>query len=145
MLISMAWDLRRHVLKTSRSRFIKSNLCTTFTAWSVHSYLPQGLHLQELIILIVSLQKSIRMAYFDSLEASPDSEPEVPPQHVAHCLDVLRQDILCTGDDTPTPIHQHGHGQEDKKGEMRKCKDWGKLVEWTQGEERGSCFSMSGH
>ncbi|KAH7345862.1 hypothetical protein BKA66DRAFT_517192 [Pyrenochaeta sp. MPI-SDFR-AT-0127] len=84
--------------------------------------------------------KNIRRAYFDALEASPDSKPLISPRHIDHCLDTLRQDIMCFADDTPMPTISQRHKIGD--GQPRKCKDWDALVRWTQEPERQSCFKM---
>ena len=64
----------------------------------------------------------------------------VPTEHFYHCLDTLRQDLMCLADDTPMPtpyaIHHVGNGQ------IRQCRDWRRLVEWTQEPERHACYRM---
>ena len=57
--------------------------------------------------------------------------------HVVHCLDALRQDVLCSADDTPryavlkkeTPT---GGGQ------YRHCRDWSELEAWAK--EQTACW-----
>lgn len=85
-------------------------------------------------------QKNIRRAYFDALAADPSSEPLIPPGHIAHCLDTIRQDVMCHADDTPMPTINERHKIGD--GQVRMCKDWGALVAWTQEPERQACFKM---
>ena len=56
--------------------------------------------------------------------------------HLFHCLDGLRQDIMCTADDTPMPApvaHHVGDGQ------TRKCRDWGKLQAWATRLDQHAC------
>ena len=64
----------------------------------------------------------------------------VPTEHVLHCLDTLRQDMQCLADDTPMPTipkkHHIGNGQ------IRQCRDFDALVEWSQDPERHACFKM---
>ena len=79
-------------------------------------------------------QRLIRTAYFDYRRALNQSVPFV---HINHCLDALRQDIICHADDTPRyttadtlPIS--GLGQQ------RQCRDWKRLQAWAS--ERGSCY-----
>lgn len=82
-------------------------------------------------------QKSLRKVYTDMQRGNPQI---VPSAHFHHCLDTLRQDIMCLADDTLMPtinaIHQIGNGQ------ARQCRDWDKLVAWTQEPERHACFRM---
>ena len=80
------------------------------------------------------------MAYLDAL----DGKQSMPPQHVAHCLDVLRQDVMCGADDTPTAFHGHGGERRDGGQGERMCRSWEGLVEWAWEEGRGSCFSTRG-
>lgn len=64
----------------------------------------------------------------------------IHPAHFHHCLDTLRQDLMCLADDTPMPtvnaIHRIGNGQ------VRLCRNWDKLVAWTQEPDRHACFRM---
>ena len=58
-------------------------------------------------------------------------------EHYQHCLDSLRQDIMCRADDTPMPgiIGEHlGNGQ------TVMCRDWNKLIAWTQAPSRQACY-----
>lgn len=57
--------------------------------------------------------------------------------HISHCLDQLRQDVICNADDTPRYA-----GYQDPPGtgagQVRMCKDWTKLEKWAL--ERTACF-----
>ncbi|KAI0015521.1 hypothetical protein F4780DRAFT_786689 [Xylariomycetidae sp. FL0641] len=57
--------------------------------------------------------------------------------HVLHCLDQLRQDVICNADDTPRYA-----GFQDPpgtgSGQVRMCRDWGKLERWAL--EHTACF-----
>ncbi|RAH69944.1 uncharacterized protein BO66DRAFT_438648 [Aspergillus aculeatinus CBS 121060] len=60
--------------------------------------------------------------------------------HVLHCLDQLRQDVICNADDTPRyaghprPRDPPGTGA----GQVRLCRDWAQLERWAR--ERTACF-----
>ncbi|CAN9129469.1 unnamed protein product [Alternaria alternata] len=59
--------------------------------------------------------------------------------HIYHCLDGLRQDIMCTADDTPMPApvaHQGGDGQ------LRRCRDWDKLISWATRPDQHACYEF---
>ena len=60
-------------------------------------------------------------------------------EHVLHCMEALRQDIICNADDTPryTTISKE---PESGVGQARMCRDWGKLERWARGYN--SCFSF---
>ncbi|KAL2001276.1 hypothetical protein VTN02DRAFT_1965 [Thermoascus thermophilus] len=58
-------------------------------------------------------------------------------EHIQHCLDSLRQDILCEADDTPlysTPGPDKNVGMD----EVRQCRSWSKLEAWAR--SRSACF-----
>lgn len=52
-------------------------------------------------------------------------------RHIIHCLDSLRQDVMCNADDTPRvttndSIPETGHGQ------YRQCRSWDELSAWAK-------------
>ena len=58
--------------------------------------------------------------------------------HINHCLDALRQEIICNADDTPRYSgldQKRGTG----KGQIRMCRDWRKLEEWANGHS--ACYN----
>jgi len=60
-------------------------------------------------------------------------------KHIYHCLDGLRQDIMCMADDTPMPAprqHQLGDGQ------VRQCRDWNKLLAWATRRDQHACYNF---
>ncbi|KAI4193267.1 MAG: hypothetical protein LQ346_003962, partial [Caloplaca aetnensis] len=65
------------------------------------------------------------------MELSAGLPPTYPMPHVMHCLDVLRDDVICHADDTPryTTTTQH---PESGMGQIRQCRDWSKLAEWAE-------------
>ena len=62
--------------------------------------------------------------------------------HAEHCLDALRQDVMCRADDTPMPVGSVPHSLGD--GQVMKCRNWDKLIEWTQAPEQNACFRLMG-
>ena len=79
----------------------------------------------------------MRRAYTDMERGIP---PSISTAHFYHCVDTLRQDVMCLADDMPMPtidaIHHIGEGQ------TRQCRDWDKLIAWTQDPQRHACFRM---
>ncbi|KAI4184227.1 MAG: hypothetical protein L6R41_004886 [Letrouitia leprolyta] len=73
-------------------------------------------------------QQSIQRSF---TELSAGLPPTYPMPHVMHCLDVLRDDVICHADDTPryTTTTQK---PESGMGQMRQCRDWGKLDGWAK-------------
>ena len=67
-------------------------------------------------------QRILAMKLQELRDGKPQSEPF---EHALHCLDSLRQEVLCNADDTP-----RWSGYHDKTsgvGQYRLCKDWGRL------------------
>ena len=77
----------------------------------------------------------MRKAFTDYERGNPR---RINSGHVHHCLDTLRQDLMCTADDTPMPgvslPHEVGNGQ------TRMCRNFDKLIEWTHHPEREACY-----
>ncbi|KAJ5721761.1 uncharacterized protein N7483_009695 [Penicillium malachiteum] len=65
-------------------------------------------------------------------------EASIPSDHIEHCLDSLRQDLMCKADDTPMPSLKLYNGGGE--GQAMQCKDFDKLVAWTQAPERNACY-----
>lgn len=59
--------------------------------------------------------------------------------HLNHCLDSLRQEIICNADDTPrySGLGQDGTGNN----QHRMCKDWRKLEDWANAHS--ACYDHS--
>ena len=65
-------------------------------------------------------------------------------RHVSHCLDGLRQDIVCNADDTPRytgPSMVPGTtGPTSGLGQVRMCRSWDKLETWAK--EHSACYQF---
>ena len=57
--------------------------------------------------------------------------------HVIHCLDQLRQDIVCNADDTPR-VTTDSVEPGTAVGQVRSCRDWTELEQWAK--QYNSCF-----
>ena len=80
-------------------------------------------------------QKLVRKAVHDYAYGRPNP---VHMFHVNHCLDSLRQDLMCKADDTPMPSINQPHKTGD--GQIMECRDWDKLVAWARRGDHHSCF-----
>ncbi|KAF2661089.1 hypothetical protein K491DRAFT_754275 [Lophiostoma macrostomum CBS 122681] len=58
-------------------------------------------------------------------------------QHVLHCTESLRQDILCNADDTPR-YTTADLVPESGVGQIRQCRDWSRLESWA--EKHNACY-----
>ncbi|KAH7084869.1 hypothetical protein BKA63DRAFT_573901 [Paraphoma chrysanthemicola] len=61
--------------------------------------------------------------------------PEYPLHHTLHCLDALRQHIMCHADNTP--LYGHGDGMAGD-GQLHQCKDWSALRDFAT--RNTACF-----
>ena len=57
------------------------------------------------------------------------------PAHVRHCIDLLRQSLMCHADTTLEAKDESVNGVTGF-GIEHRCKDWNQLVEWTADRQR---------
>ena len=60
-----------------------------------------------------------------------------------HCLNVLRESVMCHADDTPLYIgqlHKQIYSDDPKAGigQTKMCRDWNALIEWSKA--RSACY-----
>ncbi|KAH8703976.1 hypothetical protein BGW36DRAFT_313409 [Talaromyces proteolyticus] len=77
--------------------------------------------------------KAIRKTLHDFISTNSTL---VPLNHVEHCLDILRQDLMCKADDTPMIATHDGAGSN----QTMQCKDLSKLRAWVQAPAQHSCY-----
>lgn len=56
--------------------------------------------------------------------------------HVLHCLDSLRQDVICNADDSPRYLTNNG--SHSGESQVRFCRNFSKLNDWAK--EHDACF-----
>lgn len=107
-------------------------------------YLLQGFHNLHCLVstLLVSahlrtdpyVQRTLYRSVMDAHRGRPQ---RIALIHILHCLDQLRQDVICNADDTPRYA-----GFQDPPGtgmgQVRMCKDWGELEIWAR--DHTACF-----
>lgn len=79
-------------------------------------------------------KKNMRRTYYDLIEGRP---PTMVEEHFGHCMDSLRQDIMCYADDTPMPILNDVGDLGDQQ--IRQCKSLDKVTAWAAEAERNAC------
>jgi hypothetical protein len=64
-------------------------------------------------------------------------------EHVLHCLDNLRADLMCSADDTPryVPVHATESTAKTGVGQVRQCRDWDQLTSWAK--NHSACFNYN--
>ena len=77
------------------------------------------------------------MLYRSITETRDGRAQSSPIGHSIHCLNALRQDVICNADDTPRYTGFQPH-KSSGLGQFRQCKDWSRLEAWA--EERTACY-----
>lgn len=54
----------------------------------------------------------------------------VLPPHILHCIELLRQGVMCTADTSIEVKVPHTKNVESF-GAVHECKNWGQLLDWT--------------
>jgi len=109
---------------------------TDIFAWdsSKRVYLVNGYHQLHCL-------KSLYFAVTDDYKDNPRSQNY---EHLFHCLDALRKDVICHADDellfvfeTDDPANFRPRVGE---GHIRQCRNFSKLEEWALAPERNACY-----
>lgn len=98
---------------------------------TLHNSFPS---VYEAKVLICRLLQRLIYTSISSYRAS--TPQKTPFAHILHCLDNLRQDIICTADDSPRYLTNNG--SHSGESQVRFCRDFGKLNDWAR--ERDACF-----
>ena len=86
------------------------------------------------ILLNAMSQKNVRRSFFEYRRGEPQSASF---HHINHCIDTIRQDLMCFADDTPRNTGTTGP-MESGVGQMRMCRSWDKLQDWAT--QNTACF-----
>jgi hypothetical protein len=89
---------------------------------------------------LINRQKYMRRTVLEAHGGKPLS---VSLRHLRHCLDGLRQFVMCHADDTPRYTGRlHDQANEEEPfggvGQPRMCRDWDKLMDWAT--ENSACY-----
>lgn len=93
-------------------------------------YIMTGLH--ELHCAAV-----IRIAINQHEDSLPRAKHMWPYHHVMHCLDILREAVMCNADDTPLAIEGDpgkgdATGTRVVPGQTKQCRDWDAMSAWSR-------------
>ena len=95
------------------------------------------------------MQDALRRGYYqreDTIEAlsnhhaKPDFEHEVDETHMLHCIEFLRQSVMCHAD-TTVQLEAEYHQGIMAFGVEYQCKNWWQLVDWV--DKRNTDFPPS--
>lgn len=86
----------------------------------------------------------IRQYTYLSSYPSPPAGFNIPPSilrtHIDHCIETLRQALMCTADITPMPIKADPNTPAGASAEFsthHKCRRWSRLTAWMEENEVG--------
>ena len=83
----------------------------------------------------MSRQKVMRKAF-----KYPETFGRSVEEHIYHCLNMLRQDLMCKADDTPMPSANKSHVIGNNQ--VMQCRDWSRLVAWSNHPDHNACFEL---
>lgn len=88
--------------------------------------------------IVLTVEQKIIRSTIKTYEAG--KKPPGSPSHLYHCLNTLRQDLMCKADDTVMESANVPHMIGDNQA--MQCRDWDKLVAWARAPERHSCYHI---
>lgn len=79
----------------------------------------------------------------DKEDGVPEADLDWSYAHSIHCLNILRDVIMCNADDLPLYTgyrHENAHVKDPVagRGQVKMCRDWDALMKWTY--ERSACY-----
>lgn len=85
----------------------------------------------------------LRSLVNEDYDEVPKAERTWQYPHLMHCLNVLRESVMCNADDTPLYIgrlHKNVHEKSPRAGTgtVRMCRDWNELLAWSRA--RSACY-----
>ncbi|KAK4216772.1 hypothetical protein QBC37DRAFT_416156 [Rhypophila decipiens] len=84
-----------------------------------------------LYLIHVALQRAVRGLEGDFTKQQPETNLE--ESHTLHCVDYLRESIMCTADNNLEPFGPETEGKGvDGFGSVHQCRDWGALFDWSK-------------
>lgn len=88
-------------------------------------------------------KKVIRSFVVEKNDGVPDEDLVWGYGHAMHCLNELRESVMCNADDTPLytgRLNANVHADEvvNGRGTMRMCRNWDALMEWA--DARSACY-----
>lgn len=93
---------------------------------------------------IMSVQRVLRVSVNENHDGVPGLEQTWAYGHLIHCLNVLRESVMCNADDTPLytgHLHAKAKSSHPKAGigTIKMCRDWSSLLQWSR--ERSACYN----
>ncbi|KAF2202559.1 hypothetical protein GQ43DRAFT_470784 [Delitschia confertaspora ATCC 74209] len=112
--------------------------------WARAQHWPESMHLPSDLRKNVYLLESyhllhcvtvIRKTFWQAVRREPEDSFRYAPPHAAHCIDMLRQYIICKADNTP--LYSFGDNTVGDE-QYRKCNSWDVLRDFAT--ENSACY-----
>ena len=83
------------------------------------------------------------MLRHSTLEAFDGNNQTLAREHVAHCLNTLREEVMCNADDTPRytgRVNEQASAEHATSGigQTKMCRDFNQLEQWAV--EHSACY-----
>lgn len=101
---------------------------------SLHCLVSSNFYNAISLEMLMKMKKAIYQMHYEYRE---DLNQTYPEEHMLHCFDTIREDIMCHADETPRYIA--ADGASTGVGQYRKCRDWNAYERWVA--EHRSCFN----
>ncbi|TQV96996.1 hypothetical protein IF1G_04236 [Cordyceps javanica] len=89
-------------------------------------------HEQKACVAIFHQMHCLYITYKAYWNARGGQFDEIPPEHLIHCWDYLRQSIMCAGDTSLEWVNKEETFQTSGWGFQHTCKNFDAIFEWTE-------------
>ncbi|OAA82285.1 hypothetical protein LEL_01830 [Akanthomyces lecanii RCEF 1005] len=87
---------------------------------------------QKACVAIFHQMHCLYITYKAYWNARAGDDDEIPPEHLIHCWDYLRQSIMCAGDTSLEWVNEEETFQTSGWGFQHTCKNFDAIFEWTE-------------
>ncbi|KAG1882216.1 hypothetical protein F4604DRAFT_1577633 [Suillus subluteus] len=139
--IELPLDLEIVALTFEDSKYYSTSGLTAWSEWNLLDHFPEGHGFVRLgpngrlfgvsMFHQIHCLQMIRLALING-----------PNDHSGHCLNFLRQAILCNSDTTLDPVYTNGStAGSDGLGVTHICRDWSQLYAYIEENQRSSVWA----
>lgn len=90
--------------------------------------------------------RALRTIINENYDQVPLDQQTWEYEHAIHCVNLLRESVMCNAEDTPL-YHGRLHASKGDahpqagKGQVRMCRSWDAMVAWSREGERNACYN----
>ncbi|KAM3503745.1 hypothetical protein MY10362_004015 [Beauveria mimosiformis] len=89
-------------------------------------------HQQKACVAVFHQMHCVYITYKAYWNARAGNLDEIPPEHLIHCWDYLRQSVMCAGDTSLEWVNEKEAFQTSGWGFQHTCKNFDAIFEWTE-------------